>query len=180
MKVKFIDAISPEVAEIARRAHLHKFLSHCASRLIVPRIGPTWPGGDEPSEPHHSGLPTSAGALARLAAEEACAAGVELDPLLKASGLTAAQIEDRNERIEVEEQITFVEAVADALVRDRLGFELAQDFDLREIGLLYYVAASSETLIEAVQRIERFSAVANEAVVFRCSKAADMESCVLC
>ena len=43
------------------------------------------------------------------------------------------------------------------------------------IGLLYYVAASSETLVEAVQRIERFSAVGNEAMVFRCSKGADLE-----
>ena len=58
--------------------------------------------------------------------------------------------------------------------RDRLGFELAREFDLRTIGLLYYVAASSETLVEAVQRIERFSAVGNEAMVFRCGKGADL------
>ena len=29
------------------------------------------------------------------------------------------------------------------------GFHLAQECDLREIGLLYYVLASSETLIDA-------------------------------
>jgi AraC-like DNA-binding protein len=127
------------------------------------------------SEPNHSRLPTASGALARLAAKEACAAKIDLAPLLKASRLAAAQIDDTNERLGVEEQIDFVDEVARALGRDRLGFELAQQFDLRLIGLLYYVAASSETLVEAMQRLQRFSAVGNEAVVFRCSAAADLE-----
>jgi len=127
------------------------------------------------SDPHSPGLPTATAALARLAAQEASAAGFDLDPLLKRSGLNAAQIDDTDERLSVTAQIAFVDAVARALGRDRLGFELAREFDLRRIGLLYYVAASSETLVEAVQRIERFSAVGNEAVVFRGSKGADLE-----
>src|SRR4051794_26726027 len=126
------------------------------------------------SDPRPWGLPTAGGGIARLAATEARAAGVDLGPLLKTSGLAAAQIDDADERLGVEEQIAFVEAVARALRRDRLGLELAQECDLRTIGLLYYVAASAETLLEAVQRIERFNTVANEAVVFRCSKGADM------
>ncbi|HEX2727996.1 MAG TPA: AraC family transcriptional regulator ligand-binding domain-containing protein, partial [Beijerinckiaceae bacterium] len=65
--------------------------------------------------------------------------------------------------------------VARALGRDRLGLELAQDFDLRMIGMLYYVAVSSDTLVEALRRLERFSAVANEALVFQCSAPADLE-----
>ena len=124
------------------------------------------------SDPHPSGLPTATGALARLAAQEASAAGLGLGPFLKTAGLTAAQIDDADERLGAKAQIVFVEAVARALGRDRLGFELAQEFDLRLMGLLYYVAASSETLVEAVQRIERFSVVGNEAVVVRCSSLA--------
>jgi len=120
-------------------------------------------------------LPTATGELARLAAQEASAAGLDLGPLLKTSGLTAAQIEEADERLKVKAQIAFVETVAHALGRDRLGFELAQAFNLRRIGLLYYVAASSETLVEAIQRVERFSAVANEALSFRCRKGADLE-----
>src|SRR3954453_181025 len=127
------------------------------------------------SDPHRPGLPTATGALARLAAQEARAAGLDLGPLLKSAGLTAAQIEDADERLSVKAQMAFVEAVARAMGRDRLGFELGREFDLRRIGLLYYVAASSENLVEAVQRIERFSAVGNEALVFRCSKGADLE-----
>ena len=40
------------------------------------------------------------------------------------------------------------------------------DFDLREIGLLYYVMASSQTLGEALKRLARYSKVTNEALVF--------------
>src|SRR3954466_7344143 len=116
------------------------------------------------SDPHHPSLPTATGALARLAAQEARAAGFDLGPLLKTAGLTAAQIDDADERLSAKAQIAFVDAAARAMGRDRLGFELAREFDLRTIGLLYYVAASSETLVEAIQRIERFSAVGNEAV----------------
>jgi AraC-like DNA-binding protein len=127
------------------------------------------------SEPHHFGLPTASGALARLAAEEACAAGIDIAPLLTASGLSATQIADPTERLGAKEQIAFVDEVARTLGRDRLGFELGQNFDLRTIGLLYYVAASSDTLAQAVHRTERYSAVANEALVIRCSAASDME-----
>ena len=102
------------------------------------------------SDPHRPGLPTASGGLARLAAQEARAAGLDLGPLLKTAGLTAAQIDDTDERLSVKAQIAFVDAAARALGRDRLGFELAREFDLRQIGLLYYVADSSDTLVEAL------------------------------
>jgi len=109
-------------------------------------------------------LPTAAGGLARLAAQEVRRAGVDLAPLIRASGLTPDLI-DSGERLASEEQITFVELSARALERDQLGFELGKAFDLRSIGPLYYVAASSETLGMALLRVARFSAVGNEAVV---------------
>src|SRR3954465_15858985 len=151
-----------------------------ASCWAVPKNCRTWrvrQGFATPmpqSDPHRPGLPTATGALARLAAQEASSAGLDLGPLLKTAGLTAAQIENNDERLSVKAQIAFVEAVARAMGRDRLGFDLAREFDLRRIGLLYYVAASSETLVEAIQQIERFSAVGNEAVVFRCGKGANL------
>src|SRR3954470_13035709 len=69
------------------------------------------------SDPHHPSLPTATGALARLAAQEARAAGFDLGPLLKTAGLTAAQIDDADERLSVKAQIAFVEAVARAMGR---------------------------------------------------------------
>jgi hypothetical protein len=53
-----------------------------------------------------------------------------------------------------------------ALKDDCIGFTLARDFDLREIGLLYYVMASSQTLGQALKRLARYSKVTNEALVF--------------
>ena len=35
------------------------------------------------------------------------------------------------------------------------GFHLARSFDLREIGLLYYVMASSDRLADALRNAER-------------------------
>jgi hypothetical protein len=55
---------------------------------------------------------------------------------------------------------------AAALKDDCIGFTLARDFDPREIGLLYYVMASSQTLGDALKRVARYSKVTNEALVF--------------
>jgi hypothetical protein len=46
-----------------------------------------------------------------------------------------------------------------------LGFTLALDHDPREIGLLYYVMASSQTLGDALKRLARYSRITNEALV---------------
>ena len=88
--------------------------------------------------------PSAAGAIARLAYARAKKAGITLPPLLSQSGLTVAQIENRHLRLNVKSQITFLRLVADALGDSLLGFHLAHDFDLREIGPLYYVMTSSD------------------------------------
>ena len=107
-------------------------------------------------------VPSATGGIARLAYARAKEAGIALAPLLSQSGLTIAQIEDRHLRLKVKGQITFLGLVADALPDDLLGFHLAHDFDLREIGLLYYVMASSEMLDEALRRAARYSRIVNE------------------
>jgi AraC-like DNA-binding protein len=109
-------------------------------------------------------LPSAAGGITRLAYARARAAGIELEPLLKKAGLTERQVEDRRARLKVQDQIRFLNLAADALRDDFLGFHLAQDFDLREVGLLYYVLASSEVLRDALQRAERYSVIANEGI----------------
>ncbi len=58
----------------------------------------------------------------------------------------------------------FLDFVARAAKDDLFGFHLAQAHDLREFGFLYYVAASSEVLGNALQKIARYSAIANEGV----------------
>jgi AraC-like DNA-binding protein len=109
-----------------------------------------------------SALPTATGQMARHAYARARKAKIELAPLLKEAGLTHPQIEDQDSRIRVRAQIKFLSAVANALQDPLLGFHIAQSAELRELGLLYYVAASSETLYEVLQRVARYSSTANE------------------
>jgi AraC-like DNA-binding protein len=87
-------------------------------------------------------------------------------PLLKRVGLTPEVIADPEERLSVRSQIAFLDEAANALKDDCLGFTLARDFDLRAIGLLYYVMASSQTLGDALKRVARYSRITNEALVF--------------
>ena len=109
-------------------------------------------------------VPSAGGAITRLACVRAKEAGIDLDPLLKKAGLTAVQIEDHRIWFHAQKQIRFLELVASALRDDFLGFHLAQQFNLREIGLVYYVLASSEVLDDALQRVARYSTTMNESV----------------
>jgi AraC-like DNA-binding protein len=113
-------------------------------------------------------LPTASGGIARLAYGRARRAGIDLKPQLKKAGLTDQQIKDRNARLAVPDQITFLNLVANALGDEFLGFHLAQLPDLRELGLLFYVAASSETLGDALRRAARYSSIVNEGLSIKC------------
>jgi PAS domain-containing protein len=96
------------------------------------------------SEQDLASIPTAQGGLSRLAIAHLKSAGVPVVPLLRRVGLTPEVIADPEERLSVRSQIALLVEAAKALKDDRLGFTLARDFDLREIGLLYYVMASSQ------------------------------------
>ena len=76
-------------------------------------------------------------------------------------------IAEPEERLSVRSQVALLDEAAIALKDDRLGFTLALDFDPRELGLLYYVMASSQTLGDALKRVARYSQITNEALVVR-------------
>src|SRR5262249_17520356 len=105
------------------------------------------------------------GGLSRLAIARLKSAGVEVTPLLKRAGLTPEGIADPEKRLSVRSQIALLDEAAIALKDDCLGFTLARDFDPRELGLLYYVMASSQTLGDALKRVARYSKITNDAVV---------------
>ena len=109
-------------------------------------------------------LPSAVGSIARLACAQARAAGVDVDPLLEKASITQQQIDDPSVRLNVRDQIRFVNLAASALRDDFLGFHLAQSANHREAGLLYYVAASSETLSQALQQTARYASIVNEGV----------------
>jgi AraC-like DNA-binding protein len=119
-------------------------------------------------------MPSASGGVARLVYGHLRKRGLATTPLLSKTGLSVDQINDRNARVKVRSQIKFLEAAAEALHDDMLGFHLARDYDLREIGLLYYVLASSEVLKDALLNASRYSGITNEGVSlkFRASKEA--------
>jgi AraC-like DNA-binding protein len=92
-------------------------------------------------------------------------AGVPVAPLLGRVGLTAEVIADPEEQLSVQTQIALLHEAAIALKDDWLGFSLARDFDPRDLGLLYYLMSSSQTLGDALKRVARYSKITNEALV---------------
>ncbi|MGC1949052.1 MAG: AraC family transcriptional regulator ligand-binding domain-containing protein [Pseudolabrys sp.] len=104
------------------------------------------------------------GLLSRLAYERARKEGVDVELLLRQAHLTAREIKNKDIPLGVQNQIKFVDLVASATSDPLLGLRLAYSYDLREIGLLYYVSASAETLLGSLLRVARYSDVANEGV----------------
>jgi AraC-like DNA-binding protein len=114
--------------------------------------------------------PDALGIATRLAAGRLREAGIVLEPLLRSAGLSVSQIDRKDMRISVASQIRFLELAANALKDPLLGFRLARDGELRQIGLLHYVAASSETLGDALDRAQRYSSIVNAGLVLKCSE----------
>jgi hypothetical protein len=114
-----------------------------------------------------AGLPTASGGLSRLAVNRVRRAGIRVEPLLSRAGLTIDQVDDPEKRIDAGKQIAFLAVAADVLNDDFLGLSLAEEFDCRDLGLLYYVMASSDTLGGALQRVSRYSRLTNEAIVLQ-------------
>jgi AraC-like DNA-binding protein len=112
-------------------------------------------------------LPSASGGISRLLTARLSAAGIAPKPLLTKAGLTMAQIEDREARVTVQSQIKFLELASHALDDDLLGFHLARDCELRELGIVYYVLASSEVLADALHKAVRYGRIVNEGVSLR-------------
>jgi AraC-like DNA-binding protein len=123
----------------------------------------------EPSETigrRIAAVPTAAGLATRLAVAEVKRRGIDPGPLLARAGLSAIAL-DHGGRVDVRSQIEFLELASRAVGDDFLGLTLAGQFDLRELGMLYYVAASSHRVGDALRRLERYVRVGNEAVIIR-------------
>ena len=112
-------------------------------------------------------IPSATGGIARMACARLDAIGKDAGPILAKAGVTPQQARDPAIRLEVRTQIRLLELAASELQDEWLGFHLARNFDLREIGLLYYVIASSECLEEALRNAERYSRIMNEGVRLR-------------
>ncbi len=111
-----------------------------------------------------SSIPTATGGIARLACVRLREFGKDAGPILAQAGATAEQAYNDSIHLEVSKQIRILDLVAQELGDELLGFHLGRDFDLREIGLVYYVLASSERLADAIRNAERYSGIMNDGV----------------
>ena len=114
-------------------------------------------------------VPTASGLAARLAVAELRRRGIDPGPLLARARLSPVAL-DHSGRVHVRSQIEFLELASRAVGDDFLGLTLAAQFDLRELGMLYYVAASSHCLGDALRRLERYVRVGNEALIVKVHK----------
>ena len=114
-----------------------------------------------------SSIPSATGGIARLACARMREAGKGMANVVSEAGLTVAEVKDPSLRLEVRTQIKVLELAARELQDEFLGFHLARKFDLREIGLLYYVMASSNQLADALSNAERYCRINNEGVRLR-------------
>jgi AraC-like DNA-binding protein len=88
--------------------------------------------------------------------------------VLKSAHLIDWQALNSRYRIPVKSEITLLNEIADQLQDPFLGIHLAEGIDLRKMGLLYYVLASSDTLGESFRRLARYSRINNEAIRITC------------
>jgi AraC-like DNA-binding protein len=111
-------------------------------------------------------MPTAMGLASRLALSRIKQENIDPRPLLKRSNLTEAVLDERK-RVSITSQIEFLGEASRALGDEWLGLTLAKQLDLREIGMIYYVAASSLLFGDALRRIVRYARVVSEALELR-------------
>ena len=109
-------------------------------------------------------VPSATGAIARLASARLRELGKDVAVILAKAGARPEQVNDDAVRLEVSKQIKILELAAQELQDGLLGFHLARNFDLREIGLIYYVIASSERLFDGLLNGKRYCTIANQGV----------------
>jgi AraC-like DNA-binding protein len=109
-------------------------------------------------------IPSATGAIARLACARLRELGKDAAAVLATVKARPEQVYDDTIRLEVPKQIRILELASEELQDGLLGFHLARNFDLREVGLVYYVIASSERFADALLDAKRYCTIMNEGV----------------
>jgi AraC-like DNA-binding protein len=118
-------------------------------------------------------VPSATGGITRLACARLRERGKDVQAILVKAGLSPEVVDDPTARLDARAQIKVLNFAGEELGDELFGFHLARDFDLREIGLVYYVMASSERLVDALRNAERYSGLVNEGVRLRCHPGRD-------
>jgi hypothetical protein len=107
------------------------------------------------SAPRLAAIPTANGAIARAAYHRLKQAGVDARPLLEEAGLNGAHHAGSGRPVSGADADRVLERGRARLNNEFLGIDLARAIELRELGLLYYVQASSRSLGDALTRVAR-------------------------
>ena len=109
-------------------------------------------------------LPTATGFAARQAIAALGKHNIELAPLLRRVGLSERDFDNHQLRISAIAQVRLLEYAAEALGDSAFGLHLAQQANLRQAGLLFYVTSAARTIGETLPLYERYCRIVNEAV----------------
>ena len=89
---------------------------------------------------------------------------IDAEPLLLKAELSRGQLSPDSRGISVASQHRFLEFAATETNDSLLGLHVAAEMDLRDAGILFYLAAASTTVAEALEHLARYAGTANEAV----------------
>ena len=99
--------------------------------------------------------------------------GMDAQPLLAKVELSRAQLIEAPGGISVASQHRFLELAAVEAGDSLLGLHVASEMDMRNIGILFYLLASSVTVAEALARLARYAATTNEQIRLEIAKQND-------
>ncbi|MBW9114509.1 AraC family transcriptional regulator [Rhizobium cauense] len=111
-------------------------------------------------------FPMASGLASRLAARHLERKGIDPTPLLLKADISPRSLAEYG-RISVKAQVHFLDLASRAAGDEWMGLTLANECELREMGMLYYAAASSTHLGDALKRLSRYVRLGNEALVVR-------------
>jgi AraC-like DNA-binding protein len=128
-----------------------------------------------PSQPEASHLPFvwTRGIAARETLFYLDSKRVDAEPLLLKAELSRAQLTQDPVGTSAVSQHRFLELAAVEADDPLLGLHVAAAMDLREIGLLFYLAASSGTVAEALEHLAEYAATTTEEIRLEISPRAD-------
>jgi AraC-like DNA-binding protein len=90
--------------------------------------------------------------------------GIDAEPMLSKAELSRAQLTQDSGGISVASQHRFLELAAAETNDSLLGLHVAAEMDMRNIGILFYLGASSVTVADALERVARYGATTNEQI----------------
>ena len=95
---------------------------------------------------------------------------IDAEPLLTKAELSRDQLSHEGGGVSVVSQCRFLELAAIETNDSLLGLHVAAEMDVRDIGILFYLTASSATVADALEHLARYIGTTNEAFLVEISR----------